>query len=103
MKSQDVLSATGLTYRQLDYWTQRGYLSAEGIAGRGNRREWSPREVTVAGVMHHLIAAGIEASVAAELARTASNPYTAQPGPQRFELAPGIVLEISAEKLAQNV
>ena len=65
----DLMSA-GMTYRQLDHWTRRGYLRAdEPTPGSGHRRTWPPREVEVARTMARLVAAGMSPRQASEVAR----------------------------------
>ena len=78
----------GLTYRQLDYWTRRGYLTAEqSHPGTGYRRCWPPSEIEVAGRMKRLIDGGMSVMAAVELARL---------GAGRHEVAPGVVVEVGA-------
>jgi DNA-binding transcriptional MerR regulator len=58
---------TGATYRQLDYWTRAGWLSAEPV-GSGRSRKWSQRDREIARAMVRLIAAGVNTSTAARIA-----------------------------------
>lgn len=42
----DELWDTGVTYRQLDYWTRKGYITpAKPSPGSGVRRVWTPQVV----------------------------------------------------------
>lgn len=64
----------GLTYRQLDFWTTRGYLRADVASpGSGRNRTWPQSEVRVAELMVHLTDAGVTVEAAARIAR---NPAT---------------------------
>lgn len=64
------LTALGLTYRQLDYWTRVGHLNADDpTPGSGRRRHWPQSEIAVAARMARLIAAGFTVPRAADLAR----------------------------------
>lgn len=46
LSSEQVVEQTGITYRQLDYWTRRGWLEpAEGGNGSGDPRRWAPAVV----------------------------------------------------------
>jgi hypothetical protein len=89
--SEQVAQAAGISYRQLDYWTRRGYLrpgmerSKFGSGQGGRSRVWPPAEVAVACRMARLVAAGLIPEAAAELARA----------PGRHVLAPGITIEVS--------
>jgi len=79
--SEQAAQAAGITYRQLDHWTRRGYLrpgterNAFSHGQGGVSRVWPPAEV----------AAGLTPEAAAELARA----------PGRHVLAPGITIEVS--------
>jgi DNA-binding transcriptional MerR regulator len=89
--TEQVAHAAGITYRQLDHWTRRGYLRPVVVrngfgSGQGGRsRDWPAAEVAVACRMARLIAAGLTPEAAAELARA----------PGRHVLAPGITIEVS--------
>lgn len=42
--TRDVCALTGLTYRQIDYWTREGAIAPEhsdGVPGSGHPRHWS--------------------------------------------------------------
>lgn len=61
----------GLTYRQVDYWTTRGWLRPVGGAnpGSGNERRWPRTELRVAELMRRMAGVGIEPWAAAGPAR----------------------------------
>lgn len=60
----------GFTYRQLDWWTRRGYVRpADRFPGSGNSREWPGGELEIARRIAQLVKAGIAVSVAARFAR----------------------------------
>lgn len=64
------LVAAGLTERQIDYWTVKGYLRADTAKpGSGNRRSYSADEVRCARLMVQLVAAGLRIEKAALIAR----------------------------------
>lgn len=69
-----VMHVVGLSYRQLDYWTRRGYLRSDGnpMPGSGRPRTWSEHEVAIARAMVRLIGCGFTVSAAARLARDES-------------------------------
>ncbi len=74
----------GLSYRQLDHWTTRGWLKVVGDAkpGTGNARSWLVGEDRVAGIMVRLTDAGIKPDVAEQIARG------------HHEIGPGIVVMV---------
>lgn len=88
-----LVAETGVSYRQLDYWARIGLLhpvehkSKGGSYGQGGMsRKWPAEEQRVARLMGRLTAAGITPRTAEQVARA--------PG-GRFEVAPGIWVEIS--------
>lgn len=64
---------TGATYRQLDYWTRKGWLAPtdhEAAApGSGYPRHWTGREQQIAHLMVRLSHVGIIGDRAARIAR----------------------------------
>jgi hypothetical protein len=83
-----VMRRAGITYRQLDHWAVRGYLVPAGgtRTGSGFARTWTPAELAVACPMGRLTGAGLPPEMAARVARS---------GQARYEMAPGIVIEVS--------
>lgn len=79
----EVCKATGATYRQLDHWIRRGWLTVDHTGGTGNRREWSSHEITIAALMVRLVNAGLRPEAAARVAR--GDPL----------LAPGVRVEVT--------
>jgi hypothetical protein len=71
----DALAISGVTYRQLDYWTRAGYLTAVFVpgapvdGGSGFERRWSDVEVVRAAVMRVLADHGIAAESASKATR----------------------------------
>lgn len=66
--TDEAFTTAGITYRQLVYWTDRGYLHpAAGSTLRS--RSWPASEVPVAATMRRLVAAGLPPAVAARVAR----------------------------------
>lgn len=66
----EVLSALGITYRQLDHWCRRGYLRPIGEGeGSGSRRAYPPLEVSIGRRIVQLAADGLRLDVAAVRAR----------------------------------
>jgi hypothetical protein len=81
-----VVHELGITYRQLNYWSMRGYLRPEHeTRGPGEPRRWPAGERDVARRMGQLVAAGIAVETAAAFARK-SWPAG--------EIAPGIRIEV---------
>lgn len=73
------MADAGLTYRQLDYWTNKGYLySTNSGCGSGHERHWPDSELRVAATMRRLVEAGLTVKAAHTVARGGS------------ELAPGV-------------
>lgn len=72
MISTDYLvKRTGLTWRQIDYWTRQGYLRPddEWARGTGNARVYPDEEMRVALRMRDLTGVGFTPKHAARLAR----------------------------------
>lgn len=65
------MELTGISSRQLDHWTRRGWLRCEEPrpGGRGYPRAWSPCEREVARYMVQLVAAGVTPEAAHHAAR----------------------------------
>lgn len=72
--AEQMLTTTGLTYRQLDHWTRRGWLHEAERAGTGPgyRRRWLPGERDVADVMARLVDLGLAPDKAVTVARAAT-------------------------------
>lgn len=64
-----VCKVAGISYRQLNYWTERGFLLGN-AAGSGNTQNYPDGEVLVAIYMGALVRAGIKPDAAAGLAQT---------------------------------
>lgn len=64
--------ATGATYRQLDYWARRGWLTSDN-PGSGHARRWTPRDRAVAHLMVRLGETGLRTDVAARVAADAAD------------------------------
>lgn len=59
--------ATGVTYRQLDYWTRKGILTPEAATpGSGYARRWSPADLTRVRMLLALTSIGLALSEAVE-------------------------------------
>lgn len=84
MKAGELVVLTGLSYRQINYWCQAGYLKPERQGARG-RWCWFPApEVAVAVLMARLTAVGCSPKLAHDVARAGG----------RLEPGPGITIEI---------
>lgn len=60
----------GITVRQADHWTRKGYLKPDNAeCGSGRSRQWSYREIEVARVMKVLTDAGVTPAAAQRAAR----------------------------------
>lgn len=85
MADVNALLRAGLTYRQADHWTRRGYLRPTNPdCGSGHGRDYPASEVRVAGVMVRLVAAGLTVEAAHTVARGES------------QLAPGVRVVMEA-------
>jgi hypothetical protein len=104
MTSEEVCELTGITYRQLVFWSGRGYLKPCGEENRSRNGSgipwvWTMRELEVAARMGTLVAAGLRASVAAEVARSGKRRYrlsdqvTVEGGVRHFRVSPADVIE----------
>lgn len=70
LRLSDVLAGTGVTYRQLDYWTRQGWVRPEvEAAGSGYARAWHPDEARVVAILGRLAAAGVAPPAAARVTR----------------------------------
>jgi DNA-binding transcriptional MerR regulator len=88
--ADEIMATAGVTYRQLDHWTTRGYLRAdEPSPGSGNHRTWSPAEIGVAVEIQRLTGAGLSLPTAAAVARRiVTNDETS------IELGPGVFVDV---------
>jgi DNA-binding transcriptional MerR regulator len=72
--AEELRRCSGITYRQLDYWTTQGWLRAnerpDRKQGTGYRRTYPDAELDIADGMRRLIGAGLTAPAAARVART---------------------------------
>lgn len=60
-RGPEVCALTGITYRQLDYWTRSGLIvpSVSRAHGSGTQNRYSKRDVADLRIMHDLVAAGV--------------------------------------------
>jgi DNA-binding transcriptional MerR regulator len=66
----EVVAAAHVTYRQLDYWTRRGYVRPiEPTPGSGFPRQWTDEEAAVVERIAGLVASGVRLDFAARDAR----------------------------------
>jgi DNA-binding transcriptional MerR regulator len=66
----DAAREAGITYRQLDYWTRRGYLEAERPGqGSGRDRLYNRSEIAIAKMAEAFRRAGLRLDVAFRTAR----------------------------------
>jgi DNA-binding transcriptional MerR regulator len=91
-KAGVIVRAAGITYRQLDHWTRKGYLSAV-AKGSGAPRDWEDDAVFIATDMARLVEAGLTVEVAAIVARRhVQFPSSSE----KYVLAAGITLSITS-------
>ncbi|MEV4458487.1 MerR family transcriptional regulator [Microbispora sp. NPDC049633] len=79
----------GLTWRQLDHWTRKGYLHPEGGGQTGVARIWPETELRIAALIARFSAAGLVMESAASVARS-----IVAFGLVEVELGEGITLKI---------
>lgn len=77
LTSPQVVDLVGISYRQLDVWTVRGYLVADARGGSGNRRRYRPAVVVKARLMGSLVtmfdmSPGKASQIADEIVETGS-------------------------------
>jgi DNA-binding transcriptional MerR regulator len=66
----DLVKASGLTYRQIDHWTRKGWLRPlNPDEGSGSRRRYPAAELVVAQRMAILVAEGLTPDAAHTVAR----------------------------------
>ena len=95
MNSDQMLDRTGISYRQLDHWTRKGWLqAADGTPGTGNMRRWKHDEWMVALVMSAMGQMGIRAEKAAPVARAAVKFWTRSGEVYTTDMLPGLRMEI---------
>ena len=76
---QDLMAASGISYRQLQYWCRTGYLRPENPrCGSGTAFVFPPGEVRVAQVMGRLTRAGLVPEAAHHVARGGQLPENVQ-------------------------
>lgn len=70
MPTRNDLIAVGLTARQVNYWTNKGYLRlAQPCNGSGHALDFEPGEVAVAALMAVYVMAGLTPAAAERAAR----------------------------------
>lgn len=91
--SLDDMLATGLTYRQIDYWCRQGYLRPlEATPGSGKARVWLSTERDVALLINRLLGVGVELQAAVQVARSVAESDT-----KRVDLGEGVVISIESK------
>ena len=92
--SAQVCAVTGLTYRELDHAVRQGWLTTSIPAGGGGTvRRYGRDDVRRARVYAVCRRLGLSAPLSATLAGQVLG------GRRRFDLAPGVVLEIDEQRL----
>lgn len=67
--ADDVVKATGLTYRKLDHWLRKGYLDVpDPMPGSGNPRTFTDDQLDHIGAVKALVDAGFSLRWAAHIA-----------------------------------
>lgn len=90
LTAPEVVASTGVTYRQLDYWTSNGWLRVRrGVAnpGSGRQRAYTAHEAKVARHMADLVRVGVAPEQAARTARQLARSGRARLGLFRLEAA----------------
>ena len=72
MNSQEVCNYAGITYRQLDHWTTRGYIAPADAQdrnpGTGKVREWTRHGAETARRIRTLVELGFTLPIAVDVA-----------------------------------
>lgn len=68
-QSGEVCAIAGITHRQLDYWTRRGWIGApyQSGMGHGHPREWTLTELVKVAAMRALIDVGFTPAGASQI------------------------------------
>lgn len=84
------MRGTGITARQMHYWSAKGYLKpAQKQPGTGNRFQWTETECAIARLMVRLTRAGLIVEVAAATARV-----SVEHGMPEVAIADGITISL---------
>lgn len=96
LASADVVSVTGLSYRQLDYWAHAGLAHPQDDPdmATGRSRWWPLVEVQRLAVMSELVRAGVRPTPAHDLAARAVACAAPTSGYARLDLAQGVHLDV---------
>ena len=98
LNAEQILAATGLTYRQLDHWTRRGYLrTANSESDKRQVRLWFYQERDVATLMVRLSNAGFTTKKAHRIARAALG--APRNGRASIRIADDVVVTIKGDPL----
>lgn len=86
--SAELVARTGISYRQLDYWsrTRRLRPSTAAEPGSGNARFYPASEIAVAALIKRLIDAGLGPTAAHDLARSLTETGTGDLAGIRIDL-----------------
>ncbi len=79
------MTRVGPSYRQIDHWTRKGWLHADGGGSQGRPRRWPRRERDIAAMMHRMVAVGIPPELAHDVARAGGD----------HEVAPGVWIAVT--------
>jgi len=93
----------GITYRQLDYWARRGWVSpsVEAGSGRPGRRLYSPADVIRLAALGHFGRSGVDVGQVGPEMASLTVPET---GDHLVVLGPGLDVEVvSASELRAHV
>lgn len=98
----DWAKGSGLTYRQLNLWSDKGYLKPEGQGlGSGYYREWPVGERRKALLMARLVSAGVaRPELAYRIAREALRSWelwsnSSSSGHTTVTIAPGVSIQLT--------
>jgi hypothetical protein len=59
IRSVELIRMAGISYRQLDYWSRRGFIETK-HPGYGRHRQWDPAEVERTVMLARLVHAGLD-------------------------------------------
>jgi DNA-binding transcriptional MerR regulator len=89
IRSTELIRMAGITYRQLDHWSRRGFIETK-HPGNGRQRQWDEDETERTLMLARLVRAGFEPE-------RASTYVTWLLRDGQVQLAPGVILAVTRD------